>query len=114
MLKNSGGKLLQGFRVFRSISNAVLPNSANMNLFVQLNDHQFNTDKHTLQLVKLISHCYSKIKLCHWGKQTTALDKGKNVRENMSKLILFKQQRNIKAHQCIVTTVGVQGLCFQH
>ena len=43
MLKTSGGKLPQGFGVSRSISTAVLSNSANMNLFAELNDHQFDT-----------------------------------------------------------------------
>ena len=95
MLKTLGGKLPQGFGVSRSISTAVLSNSENMNLFAELNDHQFDTcvtDNHIHQLVTLVSHCYSKIKLYHLGKQTTALEKGENVRKSMSKLLLFKHQ----------------------
>lgn len=95
MLKASNGKLPQGFGISKSISTAVLSNCANMNLFADLNDHQFETsvtDNHIHHLVKLVAQSYSKIKMYHLGKQTTASNTGPKVRKNMAKLILFKHQ----------------------
>ena len=85
LLKRSGGKLPQGSGISTSISAAVLSNCADMNLFAELNEHQFETivtDNHVHNLVKIIAQSYSKIKLYHLGKQTTATKTGPKVRKN--------------------------------
>ena len=57
----SGGKLPQGFGISASISAAVLFNCADMNLFAELNEHQFETivtGNHVHNLVKIIAQIY--------------------------------------------------------
>ena len=47
---------------------------------------------HIFLLVKLLVESYSKIRLHHIAKQATSLINESNIRKNMTKLILFKNQ----------------------
>ena len=47
---------------------------AEVNVFVSLNNHMFDStclSNHMFSLIKCCSQCYSKIKMCHLGKQHT-------------------------------------------
>ena len=77
------------------ISSSVLNNLKQFNLFSNLNKHMFDTDvenNHILKLIKLISSNYSKIRLHYLVKLETKSSHGINIRQKLTKIILFKHQ----------------------
>jgi len=63
-------------------SDAMIDHIKNQNIF----------DNHRSQLMKLITECYITLRFHHFSKMHTLNIKGKNIRRQFSKLILFKNQ----------------------
>ena len=64
-------------------------------IFEDLNCHMVDTavnDNHIFQLVKLVSSCYSKIRLYHLAKEHNRNNTEEKVRKKFNKLVLFKHQ----------------------
>lgn len=81
------------------ISTAVLHNISKSitrhRIFDCLNTHMFDTsidDNHIHKLIKLISQCYSIIRLHHLKKSITEEAIGTKVRKQLARLIVFKNQ----------------------
>ena len=76
-------------------SSSVLNNLKQFNLFSNLNKHMFDTDvenNHILKLIKLISSNCSKIRIHHFVNLETKSSHGINIRQKLTKIILFKHQ----------------------
>ena len=79
----------------QAIAMAVLQRIELSRLFVSLDTHMLQhavTDNHVFDLIKIVSLCYSKIRLHHLAKQANANFSTRRVRKSLSKLILFKNQ----------------------
>ena len=64
-------------------------------IFQSLSSHMADSSpdqNHLFILVKLIAQCYCKIRLHHIARQITSKINESNVRKNLTKLILFKNQ----------------------
>ena len=92
------GKLPHESYIDNTIGNEVLRAlmEVSMNkVFNTLNGHILEgsvTDNHIITLIKTISLCYSKIRLHHLAKELNASGGGKNVRKQLTRLVLFKNQ----------------------
>ena len=65
------------------------------NIFSCLNIHMYDTgvkDNHVHKLIKLISQCYCTIRLYHVSKSVNEEAVGTKIREELSRLIVFKHQ----------------------
>ena len=65
------------------------------NVFPSLQNHMFETEpenNHRVNLVKLVTAEYVKIRMYHLAKQRTAAVQGNAIRRKLSKLILFAHQ----------------------
>ena len=65
------------------------------NVFQSLENHIFETEpenNHRVNLVKIVTAEYIKIRLYHSAKQHTAVFHCYDIRQKLSNLILFKHQ----------------------
>ena len=49
-------------------------------------------NNHIFSLIKAVTHTYTKVRMHHLTKQYTEKAKGRVVRKELTKLILFKHQ----------------------
>ena len=96
MLKATCGKLPRGKCLEHIISSAVLANMSTTTVFMSLSSHMFDTatdDNHVHALVKVVSACFTLIRLHHFGSSRINEESvGDKVRKQLSKQILFKHQ----------------------
>lgn len=95
LLACSGGKLPINTGIPDAIATSVLHSINASQLFPDLDSHMFDStvmDNHVFQLIKVVSKCYSKIRLYHLGKETSEKIVGEKIRKKLSKLVLFNNQ----------------------
>ena len=91
------GKLPGGKCLEHIISSAVLAIMSTATVFMSLSSHMFDTaadENHVHALVKVISACFTLIRLHHLGSIIKEEAIGDKVRKQLSKLILFKHQQS--------------------
>ena len=85
-----------GIRLSKIIQTSVMKHMlTDYNVFPSLENHMFETEpenNHRINLVKLVTAEYVKIRLYHLAKQRTAALHGNAIRQKLSKLILFAHQ----------------------
>ena len=95
MLNTSGGKLPHGKGIVGAIAVTVLGAVKVSSLFTDVDDHMYDCtvdDNYVHELIREIVNCYCKVQLYHMGKEYTAKLSDKNIREQLTKLILFNHQ----------------------
>ena len=95
MLNTSGGKLPHGKGIVGAIAVTVLGAVKVSSLFTELDDHMYDStvdDNHVHELINEIVNCYCKVRLYHMGKEYTAKLSAKNIRKQLTKLVLLNHQ----------------------
>ena len=95
LLKKTGGKLPQGIGMTKAITTAVLNNTEDLQLFLELHNHQFETaveDNHIHMLVQSVSSLFARIRFYHLGREFNDASTGQNIRHHLKRTIIFKHQ----------------------